>query len=169
MTTFVFEQVYVFLSTLYGGMIIGFMYDLYRIFRRLFKPKKIATIVQDFFFWICITIVAASVLLFSNSGQLRFYTFLGFAVGTVAYNRLLSTYVIRLIIFLLQTIKKWIEVFIKVLYYPIKVVIKITRGPRMWIKKKTKPIHDKIMRLRKLPKRMARELRKSFKLIKEKK
>ncbi|MFT9496171.1 spore cortex biosynthesis protein YabQ, partial [Anaerosolibacter sp.] len=100
------EQVYVFLATMYGGILIGFIYDLYRILRLIFKPKKMATFIQDLIFWIVISGVAIVVLLFSNSGQLRFYTFLGFAIGSILYNRLLSSTIISTIVYLLWFLKK---------------------------------------------------------------
>lgn len=73
MSTFVYYQAYVFLATFYGGIIIGFIYDLYKIYRSLLKPRKIIAVLQDLFFWCVVTIIALAVLLYSNNGELRWY------------------------------------------------------------------------------------------------
>ena len=84
------QETYILFITICGGVLIGFMYDLYRIFRGLFNPKKIATMIQDLIFWVFIFIVAFYVLVFSNEGAVRYYNFLGFIIGASFYRFSLS-------------------------------------------------------------------------------
>lgn len=163
------EQAYVFLATMYGGILIGFIYDLYRIFRAIFKPKKIATLIQDFVFWIVISIVATTVLLFSNSGQLRFYTFLGFMMGTILYNRLLSRVVITAVVSILRFLRKIIMGCIHLILYPIKLLTRWLRKPWKWFKKKLKPAYYRWKRIGTMPRRIYQEIKKYIKTIMKKK
>ena len=169
MITYVSEQIYVFLVTLYGGIIIGLIYDLYRIFRGIFNPKKIATMIEDFIFWIVISIAAVSVLIFGNEGELRFYTFLGFALGALLYNRLLSRIVIKSIVIILSTIKRIVMKIFCIIIYPVKVLIRILKKPARKIKKKYKPVYIRIKMFLLLPKRIYKDIKKYIKLMKEKK
>ncbi|MBF8983626.1 spore cortex biosynthesis protein YabQ [Lutibacter sp. B2] len=169
MITYVSEQIYVFLVTLYGGIIIGFIYDLYRIFRGIFNPKKIATMIEDFIFWMVISVASASILIFGNEGELRFYTFLGFVLGALLYNRLLSRIVIKSIVMILITIKKILMKIVYILIYPVKVLISVLKKPVRKIKKKYKPVYIRIKRFLLLPKRMYNDIKKYLKLIREKK
>ncbi|MCT4604625.1 MAG: spore cortex biosynthesis protein YabQ [Marinisporobacter sp.] len=169
MITYVSKQAYVFLATLYGGILIGFIYDLYRILRCIFKPKKIATIIEDLIFWIVIGIASAWVLLFSNDGKLRFYTFLGFVIGAILYNRILSSFVIAGIVRVLRVIKR---IFLKVLgvvLYPLKIIKKFLLSIWKPIKKKIHPIYFRVKRFCLLPKIFYREIVKYTKFIKNKK
>lgn len=167
--SFVSDQIYVFSATLYGGVIIGFIYDLYRIFRCLFKPKKIATIIQDLVFWIVISIAAVVVLLFSNDGQLRFYTFLGFITGAFLYNKILSHFVIRMMITGIRMIRKILWKIFQWTCYPVRILLKLMRKPYFWLKKKLRPIYYRVKRLSLMPERYYEEMKKYIKVMKIKK
>ena len=169
MITYVSEQIYVFLVTLYGGIIIGLIYDLYRIFRGIFNPKKIATMIEDFIFWMVISIAAVSILIFGNDGELRFYTFLGFVLGALLYNRLLSRIVIKSIVIILITIKRILMKIFYIIIYPVKVLIRLLKKPARKIKKKYKPVYIRIKMFLLLPKRIYKDIKKYIKLMKEKK
>lgn len=166
MITYVSEQTYVFLVTLYGGLIIGFMYDMYRIFRLIFSPKKIATMIEDFMFWTIMSIVATIVLVFGNEGEIRLYTMLGFFLGALSYKLLLSKMIVTFVIKIANMIKK---IIIKLILRPIKRSIYLIKIPIIKLNNKIKPFKSKVNRLKKLNKRVAKDMKKYLKLIKEKK
>ena len=83
-------QFYIFLTSIYGGLIAGFFYELYRISRHYFKPKYIVTQIEDFLFWIGISLIFFYILHKSNWGEIRGYVFLGFFMGGFMYLNLLS-------------------------------------------------------------------------------
>ncbi|SDJ83758.1 spore cortex biosynthesis protein YabQ [Natronincola ferrireducens] len=157
-----YQEAYILLVTIYGGILIGFIYDLYKIFRGIFNPKKIATLIQDFLFWLIISIVAFYVLIISNQGALRFYNFLGFLIGAIIYSFLLSDIVIRAVIFILRTMKKFIVDLYHIITYPLRVGLCLIAVPCSYCKTKTKPIYYKTKRYVKLPSRMLEETKKSL-------
>ncbi|WP_129595707.1 spore cortex biosynthesis protein YabQ [Anaerophilus nitritogenes] len=169
MITYVSEQIYVFLATLYGGIIIGFIYDLYRIFRGVFKPKKIATMIEDFIFWMLIGMAAVFVLLFSNDGQIRLYTFLGFVLGATLYYKILSGFVIYLLVKIIKIIQKIFVKILKIILYPINKLIKWIKRPCRVIKKRVSFVGYKIKRVASLPKRVYKECKKYIKWMRRKK
>lgn len=159
------EQLYVFLSTLYGGMIIGFIYDLYRIFRKIFRPRKLATSIEDLIFWILIGVAALFVLVVSNDGQLRLYTFFGFAAGSMLYFSTLSPYVLKLMLFIVKIVKKLAIKTLRFLLYPIRKLILAIKIQARWIKKKFGTVHVKIKRVKQLPQKCVRDMKKHAQVI----
>ena len=78
-------QSYIFLATVYGGLITGIIYDVYRMLRRALKAGRVVTAIFDILFSLCTLAIVAGVLFTVNSGEIRFYTFVGFALGFFIY------------------------------------------------------------------------------------
>jgi spore cortex biosynthesis protein YabQ len=79
------NQPYIFLATVYGGIILGLIYDIYRGIRIMFNRKKAITIIFDVLFVLSALVISAGVLYIVNSGELRLYTFIGFVLGFALY------------------------------------------------------------------------------------
>jgi len=79
------NQPYIFLATVYGGIVLGLIYDIYRGIRLLFKRKKAVTIIFDLLFALSALVLSAGVLYIVNSGDVRLYTFIGFILGFSLY------------------------------------------------------------------------------------
>lgn len=118
-------QLYVFLSVFYGGLIIGFIYDIYRIFRYYLKPKKIATILGDFIFWIVVVIVTFYVLIKSNFGEIRGYIFVGILLGIYMYLKVLSELIYLLLIKILKVLYVFFNKIFHVVLYPLILIKKL--------------------------------------------
>ena len=67
------------------GVVLGVIFDLFRVLRRLFRHKGVATAVQDAFFWIIGTLLTFTLFLRLNDGEMRGYLFLGLLLGAVIY------------------------------------------------------------------------------------
>ena len=93
------------------GLFIGFIFDLFRSFRRNFKMKNIFVDIQDI---ISGLIFFRSVILFSN-GDIRFYIVFSTILGISIYFLTISeTYVIITDV-ILRSIKFFIKKFIKLI------------------------------------------------------
>ncbi|MDR5659178.1 spore cortex biosynthesis protein YabQ [Serpentinicella sp. ANB-PHB4] len=145
------QELYIFLACVYGGLLIGFVYDIYKIFRLVFNPKKIATMLQDLIFWIIISCIAFYILIWSNKGVIRFYNYLGFILGAFAYYHVLSKAITKTILFILQSIRTFVIDLFKLVTYPLRVVACLFQGPYSYCKKKTKPVYYKSKKIVKMP------------------
>ena len=91
------NQAYSFIIFILNGLIIGLIFDIFRIFRKSFKTPDFITYLQDFIFWI----IAGSILLYSifkfNNGELRLYIFIGILLGVSAYILIFSRLFIKII------------------------------------------------------------------------
>ncbi|SET22485.1 spore cortex biosynthesis protein YabQ [Natronincola peptidivorans] len=156
------QEAYILLATIYGGILIGFIYDLYKIFRKIFNPKKIATLIQDFLFWLIISVVAFYVLIVSNQGALRFYNFLGFVIGAATYTFFLSEIVTNAILFVLRILRSFFLDLYQLIKYPFVVGLCLIEVPYSYCKSKTKPIYYKTRRYFKLPGRIIKSSKKNI-------
>ena len=114
------NQTYLFIVFTIVGIIIGVLFDIFRILRKSFKTKDIVTYIEDILFWI----LTGSIILFSmykfSNGELRFFMIIGIIMGTLMYMITFSKYVIKISVFIINIIKKSIV-------YPIKVIEKILK------------------------------------------
>ena len=114
------NQTYLFIVFTIVGIIIGILFDIFRILRKSFKTKDIVTYIEDILFWILTGIIILfSMYKFSN-GELRFFMIIGIIMGTLMYMITFSRYVIKISVFIIKIIKT-------IIVYPVKVVEKILK------------------------------------------
>ncbi|SDY57334.1 spore cortex biosynthesis protein YabQ [Proteiniborus ethanoligenes] len=169
MDSYVQNQGYIFLSTLYGGIIIGFAYDIYRIFRYYFKPKKIATFIEDFIFWIIISLISLTVLLYTNWGEIRGYVFIGFFSGAFLYSKLLSKIIISTIVWIVNGIISILRRVFKVIFFPFRLIMSKLREPYVKLKSSVNRLTRKTKRYLGLPFVVLKRCKKNIKTLFRKK
>ncbi|MDD5016563.1 MAG: spore cortex biosynthesis protein YabQ [Eubacteriales bacterium] len=87
------SQAYIFMITLYGGILVGVAYDVYRGIRKAFRNGRWLTALLDTLFIITLGIIVVFVLYTANQGELRLYTFVGFVLGFALYMAGLSPFI----------------------------------------------------------------------------
>ena len=117
------EQLISFSIFIIIGLIIGFIFDIFRVLRKVTKTPDFFTYIEDIFFWtISMFIILISIFIFNN-GELRLYIFIGIISGVILYLIFISKYFIRLGIFCINTLKK----IMLMLFYPLKFVLNIIK------------------------------------------
>lgn len=79
------NQPYIFLATLYGGLIVGLLYGVIAAVRHFSHAGRWATVVWDILFFILGTLVCLAAIYIANKANLRLYTFLGLSGGFCMY------------------------------------------------------------------------------------
>ncbi len=97
------SQPFVFLLMLYGGMLVGAAYDIYRCFRALMKKGRWITALLDTLFIVTLGAIVIYIMYTANMGELRLFTFIGFTVGFALYMAGISP----LIIFAVRKFSLW--------------------------------------------------------------
>ena len=111
------EEIYVLIVTIYGGIAMGIIYDLYRGVRSHFNKNHIIKIIEDISFWIIITVSCFFLLHKANAYDLRYYNFTGFLIGVVIYFNTVSKYVLRLFIRMLSLIiNTLVNIYFSIIY-----------------------------------------------------
>ena len=98
------------------GIVIGILFDIFRVLRKCFKTADFITYLQDIVFWF----LAGMITLFSifkfNQGEIRIYVFLGIFIGILLYAITLSKIFVKFLATILQTIKKLILIPLQFIY-----------------------------------------------------
>jgi len=93
----IYDQIIAFAVTIAIGFLAGILFDVYRIIRGLWQPKRIGTFIGDVIFWFIMTCLVFILLLLGNWGELRIYVFIGITTGYFLYLKYFSKKVQRLI------------------------------------------------------------------------
>lgn len=99
-------QIYSFLGTIITGLVLGILFDFYRVFRIITRPKKILTLLGDIIFGLLATVAVFLILLYSNWGEFRLYVFIGMIIGIFFYYNLLSRWIVNLLLGCCRLIKR---------------------------------------------------------------
>lgn len=118
------NQAYIFLIFILNGLIIGILFDFFRIIRKSFKTSDFRTNLQDILFWIFTGLILLYSIFKFNNGELRAYIFFGVFFGVALYMLLFSRIFIKVNLFIVNIVK---QVFKYVIIIPIKYIFKFIR------------------------------------------
>lgn len=114
-------QLHIVLYSLLAGLIVGGLFDLYRIIRGKFGPK-IVIIIQDILFWVLCSIVIFVFLLYTNYGFFMPYVYLFITISLGLYLKVFSPFILKLELFLIAWFKITLRVSFKHIFYPVRLV-----------------------------------------------
>ena len=83
-------QLYNFFIFIILGIIISFIFDIFRILRKKFKTSNFITYIEDILFWVISGFLIMISIFRFNNGELRFYLFIGLSIGILIYILLLT-------------------------------------------------------------------------------
>lgn len=118
------NQAYLFFIFILNGIIIGLLFDFFRILRKTIKTKDIITYLEDFIFWILTgTIILYSVFTFNN-GEIRFYMFIAMLIGIITYMLFVSRYFININVAIINTVKNVLIKIVQIISIPFVFIFK---------------------------------------------
>ncbi|WP_268919958.1 spore cortex biosynthesis protein YabQ [Acetivibrio mesophilus] len=123
------NQAYVFFSCVLGGMIVAFIYDIFRVRRKAIRSSNLIVYFEDFIYWIIVALTLFAIIYRSNEGEIRGYLILGIVIGIILYALLLSKIVMTIFLFIINIIYKAAVTLCGILLLPIRVALKILGVP----------------------------------------
>ncbi len=156
------EQSTLFLSTVVLGVITGFLYDVFRILRRTFKHPDFLTHIEDFLYWVIVTLVIFYFLLNKNYGEIRFYSIFGEFLGMGLYFLTISKFVMLVSMTVVNFLKQVIFTLIKLIWFPIGLILRLFIRPARFAKKSAKKVLQKTGSYAKIK---SRQTKRNFKLF----
>lgn len=116
-------QIYYFLSTVIAGIAVGIMFDIYRVIIGFNNPSRILTAISDVLFWLLCSCTVFVFFLYTNNGDLRYYTFVGLALGIIFYFKIISKRFIIILRSITYGIMKCARILVILILYPIKYIL----------------------------------------------
>lgn len=117
------NQALLFLIFSLNGVIIGLIFDFFRILRKSFKTSDLITYIQDILFWILTGISVIIFMYFFSNGTIRLYMFLGLLLGVFIYILTISQFIIKIFVFLIKIFKNFLNKIINVGIIPLKKIL----------------------------------------------
>ena len=118
------EDLSSFYATIYGGLLIGLLFDINRSLKSNFKILKYFSIVFNIVFWIMATVIIFITVNAIESFDLRYYHFVALLIGFLLYYNTISKFVLKMlnkiigfIVFLIKKTIIYISVVSESLYY----------------------------------------------------
>lgn len=117
-----YSQEYMLAVSLMGGMLLGFIWDIYRLLRHYFKLGHAGTAIGDIVYWIISIYIGVQLIFDLSYGNVRFFILMGFMFGALLYFYGISRYILKLFIFVVDTILNFIKKIINLLIRPVKFI-----------------------------------------------
>lgn len=133
------NQAYLFLIFTVNGILIGLLFDFFRIARKVFHTNDMLTYLEDVLFWILAGIIVLYSIFVFNNGELRLFMFLGILLGAIVYMIFVSSYVIKINVKIINMIKK----ILGILFTPFKLIYQYLQKILL------KPVHFLFINIRK--------------------
>lgn len=138
------EQLTNFIYFTITGMVLGIVFDTFRILRKSFKTSDIITNIQDILFGLITGVVLLSSIFLFNNGELRLYLFIAICFGILIYMLLISKYFIKLNVAIINLIKKIIIITTKPFIILLKFIKRIFFKPISFVCINLKHLFKKI-------------------------
>lgn len=100
------NQLFSFFIYVIVGILLGFIFDIFRALRKSIKNSTVATNIEDILFVIISFIIITTVVQIISKGELRFYILLGIILGILIYFLSISKYIITGETWILKSIIK---------------------------------------------------------------
>lgn len=122
------KQLMLILLSIIAGLIIGGLYDIYRLIRGIESPNKVITFIEDILFWIFNALVVFIFLYIYEYAYIGFYLYLWIIAGLAIYLKLFSSFLIKVLYVVFKTIGKCLRILKNIILYPIEIIICYFRG-----------------------------------------
>jgi spore cortex biosynthesis protein YabQ len=114
-------QIDIVVYSILAGILIGILFDFYKIIRGV-KIPKIVTIIEDLLFWILTALVVFVFLLLNNYAFLGPYVYVFMIITLLFYIKLISPIVVNIERKLISIFISILRVVLKNMVYPIKII-----------------------------------------------
>ena len=137
------NQAFIFIIFIVIGAVIGILFDIFRVLRKIIKTKDSVTYIQDILF----CLITGCILLYGifkfNHGEIRIYMFISIIIGVFFYILTISKYFIKLSVLILNKIIYVTKKIFSILLIPLNYIYNL-------IHKIFKPISFIIINVRKI-------------------
>lgn len=120
-------QLDIIIYAILSGILIGIIFDFYRVFRGANIPKTIIFI-QDFLFWIFAALLVFTFLLYTNYAFLGPYVYVFMGISLLLHMRFISPLLLNFQKKCIKSLMKIVRVLYKNFIYPFKVIYNIISG-----------------------------------------
>lgn len=108
--------------SLLSGVLVGILFDVYRVSRGMGKSGNVITFICDLLFWLLASIVIFIFLLYTSYAYIGIYVYLYIALGTYCYYKILSKSLIYFLVSASKASAKFIRITKNYILYPFELI-----------------------------------------------
>ena len=98
------NQIYSLLIFTITGILIGIIFDIFRVIRKTFKTPDFITYIEDLIFWMITGVLLLFTIFKFNNGELRWFIFVGVSVGIAIYLLVFSKIFINIAVYIINVV-----------------------------------------------------------------
>lgn len=95
MSQAIIDDNYFLLSSVVLGIMVTVLYDLFRIFRRVFPHANFWISLEDMMYWVVVAFSVFNLMHNLNNGTLRWFAILGAGSGMLVYKKVISNLLVE--------------------------------------------------------------------------
>jgi len=122
-------QLEFFIWSIITGLFSGFLYDIFRLARKLTNPKAGTIIFHDILFLVFAAIVVSVLSFTAGRGEVRLFEFVGIFFGFVLYRFAFKDSVVKVLEKLVKFFAKLVIFIVKIVLFPLVFIYKILKKP----------------------------------------
>lgn len=167
------EQAFLFLTCVQTGIVMGMLYDVIRILRKIVHHPNWIVQIEDLLYWVTCGCFAFIMIYWENYGQIRVFVFIGILIGAVLYFTTASILFMKAATWTIGWVKRIIKAIISFVLIPIRCIIGVIKIPYRYVCKLKRIVKQyKVAHVRRVKnkwKRRKAKWRSQLKIVKEKK
>ncbi|MDR1391699.1 MAG: spore cortex biosynthesis protein YabQ [Clostridiales bacterium] len=115
--------------SIFAGFILAFIYDVFRIYRKLIKTNDFFVTIQDISFFLVSALIIFFVAYKLNSSRMRMFEFFAILLGMIFYKIIFKDFILIISVKFINILIKISLWFWKKLTYPVVFLWKILKKP----------------------------------------
>lgn len=142
MNEIVSSQALLFMTSVEIGIIMGIIFDLIRIFRKIIKHPNFLVQIEDLLFWMMCGLVAFYLLYINNYAAIRPFAFLGMLLGAIFYFASFSLLFMKVATLIIDYVRACIKYLWHLFLIPLKGLVTMIKKPLRYIKEQYKQFEE---------------------------
>lgn len=123
----IFTQLQLFFIFLINGLLIGLLFDFFRILRKAIKTADFITYIEDALFWVLTGLIILYSIFTYNNGEIRLFMFLAIILGISVYITFISKIILSISLGIINVVKKIFSIVFHIIKIPFHFFIKLIR------------------------------------------
>lgn len=123
----IYTQVQLFFIFLINGLLIGLLFDFFRILRKAMKTADFITYIEDALFWGLTGFIILYSIFTYNNGEIRLFMFLAIILGLLIYLTFISKIILSISLGIINVIKKILGTVFNIIKIPLHFFMKMIK------------------------------------------
>ncbi|ONI37975.1 hypothetical protein AN639_08675 [Candidatus Epulonipiscium fishelsonii] len=123
------SQALLFFECIKIGILMGVIYDLLRVTRKIVKHLDLLVHIEDLLYWVGCSILGFSILYMHNYAEIRIFAFLGMILGATLYFLSFSLIFMKIVTQIIEWIRYVLSIVFNILKIPVNWTIQALAIP----------------------------------------